>query len=412
MELDTILIHGGWRNEKDTGACAVPIYQTSAFSFENTAHAAALFDGSQAGNIYTRIMNPTTDVFEKRMALLEGGVGALATSSGMSAVLVTVLTLCQAGDEIVSSTALYGGTFNLFSVTLKTFGIKVNFIDSNNPKDFEAAITDKTKFIYAETLANPKLIMADLEALADVAHRHNIPFVVDSTVTPPPILKPIEFGADIVIHSATKFIGGHGTSIAGVIVDSGKFDWEKSGKFEDLGANSPYGNEAPFIVKARAAILRDTGCAISPFNAFMLLQGMQTLSLRMEKHCSNAARVAEFLKNSEYVEWVNYPTYSDDPNFKKYLKNGYGAMLGFGIKGGIEAGAKFIDNVKLLTHIANLGDTRTLVIHPASTTHQQLKPQERIEAGATDDFIRLCVGIEDAKDIIADMEQALKAACS
>lgn len=408
MNFETILTHGGWKNEKDTRACATPIYQTSSFTLDDTQYGKDLFDGTREGNIYTRIMNPTTDVLEKRVAMLEKGIGALATSSGMSATLLTVLTLLKAGDEIVSSSALYGGTFNLFDVTLRNFGINTIFVESANPKDFEAVITEKTKMIFGETLANPRLTVFDIEGVAEIAHKHNIPLVLDNTIPTPYLLKPIEWGCDIVIHSATKYLGGHGNSIAGIIVDSGNFDWEKSGKFETLKG---FEGKDAFIKKARAGLLRDTGACLSPFNAFMILQGIQTLALRMEKHTKNAEIIAKYLKESPHVSWVNHPIFKEDEKFKKYLPKGTGGMLGFGIKGGIEAGSKFIDNLKLLINIANLGDTRTLVIHPASTTHQQLSEEDRLKCGIKNDFIRMSVGIEDPEDIIKDIEQALEIAC-
>ncbi|MBE7706353.1 MAG: O-acetylhomoserine aminocarboxypropyltransferase/cysteine synthase [Cyanobacteria bacterium SIG30] len=423
MEDATIALHGGRDKQSTTRACALPIYQTSAYNFDNSKYAADLFEFKQEGNIYTRINNPTTDVLEKRVAMLEHGVGALAVSSGMSAILTAVLTILSAGDEIVSSSALYGGTHTLFSHTLKNLGITTKFIDTDNIEDYKNAITPKTKLIYCESIPNPKLNIIDIEELAKLAHENNIPLMIDNTVPSPYLFKPIDFGADIVVHSATKFLGGHGTSLAGIIVDSGNFDWEKSGKFKALvepdvsyhgiSYTEMFGKSA-FIAKARAQILRDFGCVLSPFNAFMICQGIETLTLRMEKHSENALAVAKYLKNSEYVSWVNYPGLEDNKNHelaKKYFKKGFGAMIGFGIKGGVEAGVKFIDNVKLLSHLANIGDAKSLVIHPASTTHQQLSHDERIASGATDDFIRLSIGLEDINDIIADIEQALKIAC-
>lgn len=407
MNFETILTHGGWKSEEGTRACATPIYQTSSFTLDDTQYAKDLFDGTREGNIYTRIMNPTVDILEKRVAMLEKGVGALATSSGMSALLITALTILKAGDEIVSSSALYGGSFNLLDVTLRKFGINTIFVESNNPKDFENAITDKTRMIFGETLANPRLTVFDIEGVAKIAHKHNIPLVLDNTIPTPYLLRPIEWGCDIVIHSATKYLGGHGNSIAGIIVDSGNFNWE-NGKFETM---SGFSGKSAFIQKARADMLRDTGACLSPFNAFMILQGIQTLALRMEKHTKNAEIVAKYLKESPYVSWVNHPIFKEDENFKKYLPKGTGGMLGFGIKGGFETGSKFIDNIKLLVHIANIGDTRTLVIHPASTTHQQMAEEDRIKCGVPNDFIRMSVGIEDVEDIIKDIEQALEIAC-
>lgn len=422
MNIETIAIHGGQTPDKDTNSRACPIYQTTAYTFDDTQHASDLFELKKAGNIYTRLMNPTTDVLEQRMALLEGGVGALAVSSGMSAILATVLTLAKNGDEIISSSAVYGGTHTLFTHTLEKFGIKTIFINSDDPKEFESAITSKTKLIFGETVANPKLNVFDIEGVAQIAHKHGIPLVIDSTVTTPCLLRPIEFGADIVVHSATKYLGGHGNSMGGIIVDSGKFDWAKSGRFEcftepDESYHGIIYNEtfgaAAFIAKARTSILRDMGFCISPFNSFMILQGVETLALRMERHCENTLKVAEFLRENKNVSWLNYPAFSDCKNAKKYLKNGFGGMLGFGIAGANpkEAGAKFIDSAKLLSHVANIGDTRSLVIHPASTTHQQLSDDEKVKSGVSDDYIRLSIGIENADDIIADIKQALEIAC-
>jgi O-acetylhomoserine (thiol)-lyase len=364
--------------------------------------------------------NPTTDVLEKRVAMLEGGIGALAVSSGSAAITYAILNIAKSGDEIVSSTALYGGTHNLFAYTLEKFGIKTIFVNSENPADFEKAVTPKTKLIYAETVGNPKLGVLDIEALAKVAHQNNIPLIVDNTVPTPYLLRPIEFGADIVIHSATKFLGGHGTSIGGIIVDSGKFDWVESGKFPEFSEpdasynnikySETFGNTA-YIVKARTQLLRDTGACISPFNSFLILQGIETLSLRMKEHSKNALAVAKFLQTHENVSWVNYPGLESNTNYElaqKYLSKGQSALIGFGIKGGKTAGVKFIDNVKLLSHLANIGDAKSLVIHPASTTHSQLSEKELIECGVTEDFIRLSIGLEDVDDIIEDINQALR----
>lgn len=428
ISLETIAVHGGQTPDTETKSRACPIYQTTAFTFDDTQYASDLFELKKPGNIYTRIMNPTTDVLEKRMAMLEGGVGALAVSSGMSAILATVLTLAKSGDEIVSSSAIYGGTHTLFTHTLKNFGITTIFVNSDDPKDFEKAVTEKTKLIFGETIANPKLNVFDISGVAEVAHKNGIPLVIDSTVTTPILSKPFEYGANIVIHSATKYLGGHGNSMGGIIVDSGKFDWKKSGRFPQLVEPDPsyHGisysetfGECAFITKARVSILRDMGFCISPFNSFMILQGVETLHLRMIKHCENALKVAEFLRLNKNVSWVNYPAFSEgenDERAKKYLKNGFGGMIGFGIKGANgknakEAGAKFIDSVKLLSHVANIGDTRTLVIHPASTTHQQLSDEEKIASGVTDDYVRLSIGIENAGDIIQDIRQALEIAC-
>jgi O-acetylhomoserine (thiol)-lyase len=422
MKLDTIALHGGQETDSATNSRAVPIYQTTSYVFDSPEHAANLFGLKEFGNIYTRLMNPTTDVLEKRAALLEGGVGALAVASGAAAITYAVLNITKAGDEIVSKTALYGGTYNLFTHTLPRLGIKTIFVDSDNPADFEAAITEKTKLVYAETIGNPKLTVLDIEKIAEVAHKHNIPLIVDNTVPTPYLLRPIEYGADIVVHSATKFLGGHGTSLGGLIVDSGKFPWTTADKFSELTEPDPsyhgisytgsFGNLA-YILKARAQLLRDTGAAISPFNAFQIIQGIETLHLRLQRHSENALKVSQFLQNNENVSWVNYPGLKNHKDYElaqKYLPNGQGAIVGFGIKGGKEAGVRFINNLKLLSHLANIGDAKSLVIHPASTTHQQLTPEEQFATGVTDDFIRLSVGIEDIEDIIADINQALNAA--
>lgn len=420
MKFNTIALHGG-QEIGSTHSRALPIYQTSSYLFDSTEHASNVFNLKEAGNIYTRLGNPTTDVLEKRVAMLEGGVGALAVASGSAAVTYAILTLAKTGDEIVSSTALYGGTYNLFSHTLKRFGIKTNFVSSDDPDDFEKAITPKTKLIYAESVGNPKLGILDIENLAKIAHKHGIPLIVDNTIPSPYLLRPIEFGADIVVHSATKFLGGHGTSLGGIIVDSGKFDWASSGNFPELCAPDPsyhgiryceYFGNAAYIAKIRTQLLRDTGACISPFNSFLIIQGIETLHLRMQEHSKNALAVAKFLENNKNVNWVNYPGLESNPNYalaKKYLPNGQGAMIGFGIKGGKSAGAKFIDNVKLLSHLANIGDAKSLVIHPASTTHSQLSQEELQACGVTDDFIRLSIGIEDVDDIISDIQQALDA---
>lgn len=420
MNFNTIILHGGQEPDKATHSRALPIYQTSSYTFDSTEHASDVFALKEEGNIYTRIGNPTTDVLEKRLAMLEGGVGALAVASGSAAITYAILNIAKAGDEIVSSTALYGGTYNLFVHTLPKFGIKTNFVSSDNASDYEKAITEKTKLIFAESIGNPKLGVADIEKLAEVAHKHNIPLIIDNTVATPYLLRPFEFGADIVVHSATKFLGGHGTSIGGVIVDSGNFDWVKSGKFLEFSTPDPsyhnikysetFGNAA-YIIKARTQLLRDTGACISPFNSFMILQGIETLPLRMKEHSKNALEVAKFLQNHEKVSWVNYPGLESSPHYdlaQKYLPKGQSALIGFGIKGGKEAGAKFINSVKLLSHLANIGDAKSLVIHPASTTHGQLSPQELEKCGVSEDFIRLSIGLEDVSDIISDIDQALK----
>lgn len=419
MKLNTIALHGGQEADPTTNSRAVPIYQTSSYVFNSPEHAANLFGLKEFGNIYTRLMNPTTDVLEKRVAQLEGGVGALATASGQAAITYAILNIAKAGDEIVSSTALYGGTYNLFTHTLSRLGIKAILVDSDDPADFDKVITEKTRLIYAETIGNPKLNVLDVERLANVAHKHNIPLVVDNTVPTPYLLRPIEHGADIVVHSATKFLGGHGTSIGGIIVDGGKFDWAAAGKFSELTEPDPsyhgvsytgsFGNLA-YIIKARVQLLRDIGAAISPFNAFLILQGIETLHLRVQRHSENALKVAQFLQSHEKVSWVSYPgleSHKHNELAQKYLLGGQGAIIGFGIKGGKEAGIRFINNIKLLSHLANIGDAKSLVIHPASTTHQQLSDEEKLTSGVTDDFIRLSIGIEDAEDIIADINQAL-----
>jgi O-acetylhomoserine (thiol)-lyase len=416
--LETLAVHAGQAPDPATGARAVPIYQTTSYCFRDTGHAAALFALQEEGNIYTRLMNPTTGVFEERMAALDGGIGALATASGQAAIFMAILNIVQAGDEIVAADNLYGGTYNLFHHTFPRFGIKVRFVDSSNPENFAAVITGKTKAIYAEAIGNPKLDVLDIEALAGVAHAHRLPLIVDNTAVPY-LLRPIDYGADIVVYSATKFIGGHGTSLGGVIVDSGRFPW-REGNFPLItDADQSYhgidfieavGNKA-YIIKARVTLLRDLGPALSPFNSFLLLQGLETLHLRMIRHSENALQVAEFLRNHPNVAWVNYPGLSDSPQFakaRKYLPKGAGAIIGFGVKGGKEAGVRFINRVKLLSHLANIGDAKSLVIHPASTTHQQLTEEEQLTTGVTPDFIRLSVGIENVEDIIEDLDQALR----
>ena len=419
QRFDTLALHAGHTPDAVTHSRAVPIYQTTSYVFEDTDHAARLFSLAEPGNIYTRMMNPTCDVLEKRVAALEGGAGALAVGSGMAAETVTAFTLARAGDEIVSSSSLYGGTYTLFRYTLERAGIKTVFVDPNDPRNFERAITGKTRFLYAETVGNPKWDVVDIQAVAKIAHNAGVPLVVDNTVPTPYLCRPIEWGADIVVHSLTKFLGGHGTSIGGIIVDSGKFDWAASGKFSDLAEPDPsyhglvftenFGNQA-FIAKARVSLLRDLGPALSPFNAFLILLGIETLSLRMDRHSQNALKVAQFLESHPAVSWVNYPGLPSHPCYhlaSKYLPKGQGALMGFGIKGGKAAGIRFINSVKLLSHLANIGDAKSLVIHPASTTHQQLTPEEQLEAGVTEDFLRLSIGIEDVADIIEDIDQAL-----
>ncbi|MEI7473487.1 MAG: O-acetylhomoserine aminocarboxypropyltransferase/cysteine synthase family protein [bacterium] len=419
MKFDTITLHGGQPVDEATNSRALPIYQTSAYVFDNSHHASNLFDLKENGNIYTRISNPTTDVLEKRVAMLEGGIGAVAVASGQAATTLAILNIASAGDEIVASSFLYGGTHNLFEYTLKNMGIKVNFINSSNPADFDNAINENTKLLFIESIGNPKLNIGDIEKLSKVAHKNHIPLIVDNTVPTPYLLKPIEYGADIVIHSATKFLGGHGTSLGGIIVDSGKFDWFGASRFPGLTNPDPsyhgviYTKEfgkAAYITKLRTQLLRDIGPAISPFNSFLILQGIETLHLRMQRHCENAMKVAKFLKGHKNVQWVNYLGLEDHHEYDlamKYFPKGQGALVGFGIKGGKAAGVTFIDNVKLLSHVANIGDAKSLVIHPASTTHQQLSDEEKLASGITDDYIRLSIGLEDADDIIADIDQAL-----
>jgi O-acetylhomoserine (thiol)-lyase len=415
-----LAIHGGQSVDPTTKSRAVPIYQTTSYSFDNADHAARLFALQEFGNIYTRLMNPTTDVFEQRIAALEGGVAALATASGQAAETLTILTLAKAGEEIVSTTSLYGGTYNLFHYTLPKLGINVRFVDGADYDGIEAAINEKTRAIYTETVGNPKLDVIDIEKLADIAHRNGLPLVIDNTTPSPALVHPIEHGADIVVHSATKFIGGHGTTIGGVIVDAGKFDWKASGRFADFVEPDPsyhgvsfaeaFGPIA-FIIKARVQGLRDTGAALSPFSSFLLLQGTETLHLRMERHSENALTVAKFLQGHEQVEWVNYPGLETSKYYQlaqKYLPSGAGAIITFGIKGGYEAGKKFINSVKLFSLLANIGDAKSLVIHPASTTHSQLTPEEQETTGVSPELIRLSVGIEDVRDIIADLDNALR----
>mgnify|MGYP001458668734 CR=1 FL=1 len=423
LKIETLVLHGGQEPDPATGARAVPIYQTTSYQFRDTEHAANLFALKEFGNIYTRLTNPTTDVLEKRIALLDGGIGALAVASGQSAITLALLNIAQAGDEIVSADNLYGGTYNLFRHTFARFGVKVRFVPSNDLSAIGEAINDRTKAVYAESVGNPKLDVADLEGIAALAHRHGVPFILDNTVTPY-TLRPIDHGVDIVVYSATKFIGGHGTSLGGLIVDSGKFDWT-GGKFPLIadpdpsyhGVNfvdylAPLGNLA-YIIKARVTLLRDLGPALSPFNAFLLLQGLETLHLRIPRHGENALAVAEFLEKHPRVGWVNYPGLASSPENSradKYLKHGAGAMIGFGIKGGLEAGKKFIEALKLVSHLANVGDAKTLAIHPATTTHQQLSPEEQLATGVTPDFIRLSIGLEHIDDILEDIAQALEQA--
>jgi O-acetylhomoserine (thiol)-lyase len=416
---NTLALHAGYSPDPTTGARAVPIYQTTSYQFRDSDHAAALFALEEFGNIYTRIMNPTNDAFEQRMAAVEGGVGALATASGQFAQLLTVTTLANSGDEIVSSAALYGGTYTQFSQSFRRLGITVRFVESANPEDYAAQINDKTKLIYLETIGNPKLEIPDFEAIAEVAHAHGLPVVVDNTFATPYLFRPFEHGVDISLHSTTKWIGGHGLSIGGVIVDSGKFDWKASGRHPGIIEPEPayHGvvladavGELAFIIRARIIGLRDLGGCQAPFNSFLNLIGLETLPLRMQRHVDNALEVARWLEQHPAVTWVTYPGLPSHPSHelaKKYMPKGAGSVLGFGIKGGRAAGRAFIDNLKMFSHLANVGDTRSLAIHPATTTHQQLSAEEQAATGVTDDYVRLSVGIEDLDDILWDLDQAL-----
>jgi O-acetylhomoserine (thiol)-lyase len=427
QHLATLAVHAGQTPDPATGSRAVPIYQTTSYVFQDADHAGRLFALKEFGNIYTRIMNPTTDVLEKRVAALEGGVAGLATASGQAAETLTLTTLAAAGDEIVSTTSLYGGTYNLFHYTLPRLGINVRFVDADDFDGLRAAINEKTRAVYTETLGNPKLDVVDIEKLASIAHEHGLPLVIDNTSVSAALVRPIEWGADIVVNSATKFLGGHGTSIGGVIVDAGKFDWKASGRFKEFTEPDPsyhglsyWDTFGPisFILKARVQGLRDTGAALSPFNAFLLLQGIETLHLRLERHSQNALAVAKHLEQHPGVEWVNYPGLDSSAyraRARKYLPNGQGALITFGIKsgtagGGYEAGKKFIDSLKLFSLVANIGDAKSLVIHPASTTHQQLSVEEQAGTGVTPELVRLSIGIEDVRDILADLDQAIEAA--
>lgn len=420
LEFDTLQVHGGQRPDPTTKSRAVPIYQTSSYAFDSVEHGANLFALKEAGNIYTRIMNPTTDVFEQRIALLEGGVGALAVASGMAAITYAILNLTSAGDEIVAASTLYGGTYNLFASTLPRYGVKTTFVNPDDLQSFKNAINEKTKAIYIETIGNPGINLVDIEAVAGIAHESGIPLVVDNTFGTPYLIKPFDFGADIVVHSATKFIGGHGTSIGGVIVDSGKFDWAGSGRFPaytepDESYHGVIYSEAfgaaAYITRARVQLLRDTGACISPFNAFLLLQGLETLSLRVERHVENTRKITGFLLKHPQVSWVNYPSLEDNKYHElaeKYLPKGAGSIFTFGIKGGVESGKRFIEKLEIFSHLANVADAKSLVIHPASTTHAQLSEEDQRAAGVTPDMIRLSVGIEAVEDLIEDLDQALK----
>lgn len=416
----TRALHAGQRPDAETGARAVPIYQTTSYVFDDTAHAAALFNLQRFGNIYTRIMNPTAAVFEERMASLERGVGALAVASGQAAQFIALASLLESGDEIVAAKTLYGGTYTQFDVSFRRLGIQTTFVDPDDAENFRRAITPRTRVLYGETIGNPRMNVLDVAAVAAVAHENNIPLVIDNTFASPYLCRPIEHGADIVLHSATKYIGGHGTSIGGVIVDSGRFPWDR-GRFPQLLEPSKgyhgirfyetFGDFA-YIMKARVEGLRDFGPALSPFNSFLFLQGIETLKLRMECHSANALRVAQFLAAHDRVAWVNYPGLESSQYHslaQRYLPRGCGGMLAFGIQGGLEAGRRFIESLQLLSHLANVGDAKSLVIHPASTTHQQLSTEEKLGGGITDDLIRLSVGLEDIDDILWDLDQALKA---
>lgn len=420
LKFDTLQVHAGQVPDPTTGSRAVPIYQTTSYVFHDADHAANLFALKESGNIYTRLMNPTTDVLEKRMAALEGGVGALAVGSGSAAITYAILNIAGTGDEIVAASTLYGGTFNLFNATLPRLGIKTTFVSPDDPENFRNAINENTKALYIETIGNPGINLIDIEKVAKIAHENNIPLIVDNTFGTPYLIRPIEHGADIVVHSATKFIGGHGSTMGGIIVDSGKFDWAASDKFpmltepdesyhglryaQDLGAMA-------YIMRIRVQLLRDTGAVLSPFNSFMLIQGLETLSLRVEKHLSNTKEIVAFLINHPKVSWVNYPDLEDNKYHelaKKYLPKGSGSIFTFGIKGGIEAGKKFINSLEIFSLLANVADAKSLVIHPASTTHSQLSEEELISAGVSPDMIRLSIGIEDPEDLIYDLEQAFE----
>lgn len=419
--LETLAVHAGQQLDPTTLSRAVPIYQTTSYGFRDTEHAANLFALKEFGNIYTRIMNPTSDVFEQRVAALEGGAAALAVASGQAAITYSIFNIAGAGDEIVSAASLYGGTYNLFSTTLPKLGITVKFVDPSDPENFRAAITPKTKAVFAETIGNPRGDILDISAVASIAHENGIPLIVDNTFATPFLCRPLDHGADIVLHSATKFIGGHGTSIGGIVVDGGKFDWKSSGKFAGLTEPDPsyHGvvytdavGPIAYIIKMRVQLLRDMGAALAPFNSFMFLQGLETLHLRMERHSSNALAVAKFLEKHPAVDWVSYAGLESHPSYdkaQKYLPNGQGAIMTFGIKGGVEAGKKVINAVKLFSHLANVGDSKSLIIHPASTTHQQLSEADQVAAGVQPGMIRLSVGTEGIKDILGDLDQALQA---
>jgi O-acetylhomoserine (thiol)-lyase len=418
LGFNTRALHHGYDPDPTTGARAVPIYQSTSFVFKDSAHASALFALQEFGNIYTRIMNPTTDVLEQRIASLENGVAALAMSSGQSAQFVALTSLMEAGDEMVSASTLYGGTYTQFDVTLRRLGMKVHFVEPDDPENFRKAITPKTKCLYGETISNPRGNVLDIEAVAKIAHEHNIPLMIDNTFATPYLCRPIDYGADIVVHSLTKFMGGHGNSIGGVIVDSGKFPWEQ-GNFPMVNEPSPAYHGMKFretfgpiayIIRCRVEGLRDIGSCMSPFNSFLFIQGIETLGMRMDRHVSNTLAVAKYLENHKQIEWVRYPSLPSSPYFplaQKYMPKGAGAVFSFGIKGGYEAGKRFIDTLKLFSHLANVGDSRSLVIHPASTTHQQLTEDQQRAAGVEPEMVRFSVGLEDLDDILWDIEQAL-----
>lgn len=420
MKFDTICVQGAHKTSENRKSPTVPVYMTTAYSFDSVQYAADLFDLKESGDIYTRLSNPTTNTLEERISALEGGVGALAVSSGQSASLIAILNIADSGDEIVASTNMYGGTVNLLNVTLGKMGIKTHFVTSDDAKDYEKQITEKTRCIFVEMLNNPSLKIADIENIAKVAHAHNIPLIVDNTITTPYLCRPFEWGADIIVHSLTKYIGGHGTSMGGIIIDSGNFDWAKSGKFPQLTEpdESYHGTKyvesfgkMAYIVKARAQLIRDLGTCISPMNSFLIIQGLETLSLRMERVSNSALKIANFLKNHEAITWVNYPMLEDSPYHelaKKYMPKGASSIVSFGIKNGGESGVKFIENLTLPIHATNIGDSRTIITYPALTTHRQLTDEQMEECGIGRDFMRLSVGLEDVDDIIADLDKALK----
>lgn len=418
LKFETLQLHAGQEPDSATNSRAVPIYQTTSYVFNDSEHAANLFALKEPGNIYTRIMNPTTDVLEKRIAALDGGVGALAVASGTAAITYAILNIARSGDHIISASNLYGGTYNLFANTIKDFGIDTTFVDYDDLAGFESAIKDNTKAIFLESIGNPNATIADLEAVTELAHKHGLPVIVDNTFATPYLFRPLDHGADIVVYSATKFLGGHGTSIAGLIVDGGKFDWA-SGRFDNFTTpDSGYHGlkyadlgEAAFILKARVKLLRDTGAALSPFNAFLILQGIETLSLRLERHVENARKVVKFLVDSPYVDWVSYPeleSHKDNALAKKYFPKGAGSIFTFGIKGGVEQGKKFIDSLEIFSHLANVADAKSLIIHPASTTHAQLTEEQQKSAGLSPETVRISVGLENIDDLLADLEQALE----